>query len=299
LIASIGVINNPLKFDVINFIRSSNSGYHYNAEGRLTNILISLYTNTNSSFIPNDFFVSYYAIRDDEIFISSYNICAYFTGNIVIGINTITEANSSYIYIISDKRVKFNIENIDENKSLDIISKIEPKTFNFIDYHNKGFKKNYGFIAQDVKELIPEIITYRKDFIPNVYNVFHIKDDVIETIDDFSSILNVNDTIQIMDMNNKTDYYNILDISSNYIKIDKKIEGDKCFIFGKLVDDFHILDYNSIFTFNVSATQELYELYKKQEEILKTQEEILMEQERKFEEQEKQIKYLLNINEFS
>jgi predicted nuclease with TOPRIM domain len=30
------------------------------------------------------------------------------------------------------------------------------------------------------------------------------------------------------------------------------------FIYGTLVDDFHKLDYNSIFTLNVAATQELY-----------------------------------------
>jgi len=98
-----------------------------------------------------------------------------------------------------------------------------------------------------------------------------------------------------MDMNNKNDYYNILEISSNHIKIDKKIEGDKCFIFGKLVDDFHILDKDIIYTLNVSATKGLYELYKIQEEKIKNHERIIKERELKLKEQQEKIDLLFEL----
>ena len=38
------------------------------------------------------------------------------------------------------------------------------------------------------------------------------------------------------------------------------ITGDKCFIYGKEINDFHTLSKEYIFTLNVSATQELYKL---------------------------------------
>ena len=48
-----------------------------------------------------------------------------------------------------------------------------------------------------------------------------------------------------------------MEISPTHIKIDKSIEDDKCFIFGKEINDFHALSKEYIFTLNVCATQEL------------------------------------------
>jgi Asp-tRNA(Asn)/Glu-tRNA(Gln) amidotransferase C subunit len=39
--------------------------------------------------------------------------------------------------------------------------------------------------------------------------------------------------------------------------IDRGIQGNKVFVYGCEVDDFHILDKSYIFTLNVCATQEL------------------------------------------
>jgi len=221
------------------------------------------------------------------------NTSAYFQSHIIIKGSIISS---------SDIRIKNNINDINSKYALEIISKINPKTFKYIDYFEYGTKNNYGFIAQDIKKLIPEAIEFRKEFIPNIMKTFDINEDIIETNEDLTSKLNIDDIIQIIDIDNKKEKYKILEISSNHIKIDKKIEEDKCFIYGKEVNDFHNLSKDIIYTLNVSAIKELNNQIKKQkkilktqEEILKTQEEILMEQERRFEEQEKQIKYLLNI----
>jgi hypothetical protein len=54
--------------------------------------------------------------------------------------------------------------------------------------------------------------------------------------------------------------YNITEINSNVIKIDKDINSSNVFVFGKEIDDFHTLKKDYIFTLNVCATQELYKL---------------------------------------
>ena len=41
--------------------------------------------------------------------------------------------------------------------------------------------------------------------------------------------------------------------------------NEDIFIQGHLVNDFHVLDKNAIFTVNVGATQELYKIIKNQE----------------------------------
>ena len=221
------------------------------------------------------------------------NVSAYFNNDITV---------DGTIIITSDKRIKKNIKNINKNKSLNLISKINPKSFNYIDFIDKGTKNNYGFIAQDIKNIIPEAVGIRKDIIPNIFNFFDIKDDIIETDEDFTNKLFINDKIQIINKENNREDYKILEISSNYIKIDKKINDDNCFIYGKEVDDFHILDKDIIFTLNVSATQEInkkinkYKKQIKEQELkLKEHEKIIKERELKLIEQQKKIDLLFEL----
>ena len=51
-------------------------------------------------------------------------------------------------------------------------------------------------------------------------------------------------------------------------KIDKEINTEKIFIYGKEMNDFHSLKKDYIFTLNVCATQELYKIIQKQETII-------------------------------
>ena len=61
---------------------------------------------------------------------------------------------------------------------------------------------------------------------------------------------------------------NITEINENTIKIDKDINSSNVFVFGKEIDDFHTLKKDYIFTLNVCATQELYKLIQKQNEVI-------------------------------
>ena len=220
------------------------------------------------------------------------NISAYFDSHILI---------NGDVVITSDVRIKNNINDINSKKSLNLISKINPKSFKYIDFVEKGYKNNYGFIAQDIKEFIPDAVGYKKENIPNIFKLFEVKDDIIETTEDLTSKLSINDNIKIINKDNKEDY-KILEISSNHIKIDKKIEGEKCFIYGKEIEDFHILDKDIIFTLNISATQELNKKIKKQKKKIKKQENkikeydiIIKERKIKLKEQQDKIDLLFEL----
>ena len=208
------------------------------------------------------------------------NISAYFDSTILV---------NGDIVITSDVRIKNNINDINSKNALELVSKINPKSFKYIDFIEKGDKKNYGFIAQDIKEIVPEAVGYKKENIPNIFKLFDVKDDIIETNEDLTSQLSINDNIKIINKDNKEDY-KIIEISSNHIKIDKKIEGDKCFIYGKEIEDFHILDKDIIFTLNVSASQELNKKIKKQKKNIKKQEMKLIKQENIIKEREIKLK---------
>jgi len=66
----------------------------------------------------------------------------------------------------SDTRIKKDILDIDDNEGLNKILLIEPKTYKNID-ETKGTDTIIGFIAQQVKNVIPEAITIGEGTLPN------------------------------------------------------------------------------------------------------------------------------------
>lgn len=92
-------------------------------------------------------------------------------GNNCMGINDSTTSSSYGAYLTgafyatgnitaySDKRVKENIVQIDD--ALEKVNKLEGVYYNRIDDESKT--KEIGFIAQDVNEVVPELVTYAED----------------------------------------------------------------------------------------------------------------------------------------
>ena len=134
---------------------------------------------------------------------------------------------------------------------------------------SRGEEKVYGFIAQQVREVLPEAVKITKNYIPNIYKLFDISGDIITTNEDLTQILSVNDKIQIIDQEKaEKNEYEVLEISQTHIKIDKSINGNKCFVYGKEIEDFHTISKEYIFTLNVCATQELHRIIQQQQNAI-------------------------------
>ena len=54
-------------------------------------------------------------------------------------------------------------------EALKTIMLIKPKTYNYIDYITRGSNLVYGFIAQQIKNILPNVVKIIKDYIPNIY----------------------------------------------------------------------------------------------------------------------------------
>jgi len=200
------------------------------------------------------------------------DICAKFNSSIWC-------ANS--IISSSDNRIKKEIVPINNSNALNQILNIQPVKYKYINDIEINNKDSYGFIAQDIKEIIPEAVELKEDVIPNIFKLFTKNDDIIYTNqEDFTSLLKINDYIECIFENIDNKYLiKILDINLNYIKIeitDNKIKDiNKIFIIGKKINDFHILNKDYIYTLNISATQELYKLIEKQQQYINIIEEKL------------------------
>ena len=69
----------------------------------------------------------------------------------------------------SDERIKKDITDIDDNVALQQILAIEPKTYKYIDNATKGDNTVYGFISQQIEDVIPEATKKTSRYIPNIY----------------------------------------------------------------------------------------------------------------------------------
>jgi hypothetical protein len=200
---------------------------------------------------------------------TSYNerMIIYANGNVVIGGNL----NVGSLTNPSDSRIKKDIEDINDDTALNRLLLIQPTTYNYIDVErNKGFGKVYGFIAQQIREVIPEAVVLVNSIIPNIYKYCLCKDNkrIYITLPE-----NALGTLIRIGYGGS---YKIILVESDYIEVEKHLESidipdGENLIYGTFVDDFHTLNKDYIFTLNVCATQELHRRMEAQSLLIQSQ----------------------------
>jgi hypothetical protein len=142
---------------------------------------------------------------------------------------------------------------------------IQPKTYEYIDQVSRGSNIVYGFIAQQIKEVIPEAVAIQSDVIPDVFKYASCTQNVITfdmQLD--QNTFHINNRIHIIDMYENHDIYTVIakDPINNTIMLNKPIDTPKVFVYGSHVQDFNVLDKTYIYTLNICATQTLTEKIK-------------------------------------
>jgi len=100
---------------------------------------------------------------------------------------------------ISDKRIKSNIVDINDTYALDQIRAIKPKYYEYIDKKSRGSSSVIGFIAQEIKEVIPRAVAVTDGQIPNIYSFANITASNVLTFTDFNtSTLDSNATTSLV-----------------------------------------------------------------------------------------------------
>jgi hypothetical protein len=185
---------------------------------------------------------------------------------------------------ISDNRIKREIKDI--SNGLDMLMLINPKEYYLCD--DKDYHKKYGIIAQDIYK-IPELnhLVYKdEDYIANVYSfAFYYNSNgkyIISSLNPIIDLININNELKILldNYNNKEIIIEELTYQNRYKKRFVKVksiiddysfeifenielnedEKIRLFIYGKKINDFHKLDYNSLYTLNISANQDIYDI---------------------------------------
>jgi hypothetical protein len=217
------------------------------------------------------------------------DVCAKFGSSIWV-------AGGGSFVASSDSRIKEDIQDINDDGALQSILAIQPKTYKYIDKVAKGDKKVYGFISQQIKEVIPEATSLEKSYIPNIMLLADYDNKIITLPSQpIKVIIKMNDKIKCYDKDNKEVYVDVAEVIDDLtfrIKEKEKVKepeeepekeytDTKIFVYGTEIDDFHTLDKTYIYTLNVCATQELHRRMEAQNITIKAQEERINELETK------------------
>jgi hypothetical protein len=174
----------------------------------------------------------------------------------------------------SDKRIKTDISLIIDDTALNQVNALESYEYHYIDPEQRRTMKTIGFIAQEVKGVIPNAVTLLKNYIPDEMRI--ITNPKWE-----GNTLTIPDVDMSSNMTGKAKFYVSNDHSGND-EICKEVEikeihthdstplfpktkfvadfdqkWNNVFFYGKEVTDFHIIDKAQIFALHHSAIQEL------------------------------------------
>lgn len=245
------------------------------------------------SVIPEDTTITYgihtsnYSNIEVVTNITNTSICAKFNSSIWTTGNVISS---------SDERIKKDIRDLEDDAALQMILNLQPKTYNYIDMRGRRNATQatppppvYGFIAQQIREVIPDAVRIQTEFIPNIFTVAEYNNNIITLPEAAIAsplpeaslnayMIDVASKIKCYDMNDNTiivEVVEVVDVSdsgngsgsgngssgSNGLSFkikDINYRDTKIFVYGTEVKDFHAVNKEYINTLNVCAVQELH-----------------------------------------
>ena len=186
----------------------------------------------------------------------------------------------------SDRRIKQNIVEIIDDDALQKLRLLKPCTYNYKDYMDNGANKVYGFIAQEVKEILPYAVnesTGPLSKIPNIYCFCDVSNNRIKLLKD-SHYTDINGTafgksgslgdlekdanynyfsLVFIDNNEGEVVKNIVDIVDDTTFVidspfnEEQLVDGKIFLFGQKVSTCNLLNNNDIWTVDNAAHKDV------------------------------------------
>jgi len=170
------------------------------------------------------------------------------------------------VTVSSDSRIKTNIVDVPDNLALQQLRSIPCRYYEYIDKITRGSDKTIGFIAQEVKAVMPMAVSLQKEIIPNVYKVinciwtsngnkFNMSSTDLPNVSGVKYKFYVSNASDASDTTEKEIDIEIIGNSDDTFTFDAQYTNVFCY--GSEVDDFHTLTKSKLFTLNFSASQEL------------------------------------------
>jgi hypothetical protein len=187
-----------------------------------------------------------------------------YAGNGAVSIYGSRNIFTAWSFVVSsDSRIKKDIQDINDGEALSKLRQLQPKTYKYID-PMKGTDTVYGFIAQEVKEVLPQAVTLQKSTIPNVMGFATATEHTLtltSTNKIFDFDLTNGNQLEIFKHNNSGDRIEatIVSISEDKktVTIEETLDTSEYYIQGQIINDFNALNKDAIWTIATAALQEV------------------------------------------
>jgi hypothetical protein len=173
------------------------------------------------------------------------------SGSVAVSVRAVGRVLASEFGAVSDARVKKVISRTNNADDLKALSEIQITDYRYVDTVGKGTGIHKKVIAQELEQVYPQAVSNVTDVIPNIYKIAEIKAGRVTVTND----LKTGDKVKLI-FAEREELVDVVSADANGFNVNVKDEG-KVFVFGKQVSDFHVVDYESLTTLNISATQEL------------------------------------------
>jgi len=178
----------------------------------------------------------------------------------------------------SDARIKDIVGVSNSAKDYEKLNSIKVMDYTLKDKVTNGNKPFKKVIAQQVETVYPQVVSKHVDFIPNVYQeaatITRTDKGLLLQFDSPHHISKQATKLKILVKgDSRMNGYDILSIpSDNEVLIDApELNAKKVFAYGEQVDDFRTVDYEGLTTLNISATQELSKIVRRQQAAIRDQ----------------------------
>ena len=206
----------------------------------------------------------------------SYNLIATTSHSVCIKANGAIWA-TGVIATSSSREIKKDIEDLDDQECLNKLLQLKPCKYRYIDSSKNlhPTKKVFGFIAEEVKEVLPEAVDDTlKELIPNIYTKGDAEGDIL-TISKALEV-GVEYTCYGDDSNDAILITPLEDLGDGDYRINKTYDTKKkLLVYGKTIDNFHALKKEYFHALCVSSIQEHHKIIMEQKNKITALEERL------------------------
>lgn len=163
---------------------------------------------------------------------------------------------------MSDTRIKEVIGRSNAQEDLARLRQIQVTDYRHIDKNMYGSSIHKKVIAQQVEAVYPEAVGQRRETIPNIYaqSLSTVYDENSkEVVIELPSMpdLEVGDKVDLIQADGTRDLFTVEAVTGNCFTVSASADLLNVFVYGKQVDDFRFVDYDSLFMLGVSAIQAL------------------------------------------
>lgn len=163
----------------------------------------------------------------------------------------------------SDARIKTIQGPSDHQSDLQTLSKIEITDYHYKDPVLHGNKAQKKVIGQQVAEVFPQAVSTNSAVVPDIMQHAELENGWIVCQND----LQEGERVKILFEEGEDHIFEVLEATHSGFKITTDQRG-KVLVYGREVQDFHVVDYDALSMLNISATQHLHKIIDQQQAVI-------------------------------